>query len=504
MNMQKEFGDFQTPLDLAKESVDLIDDLFGRPDRVIEPTSGLGSFLEAASKKWGSSCIYEGYEINREYVVQSNERLSSLGVRIQIQNFFDASWQDILTATPDKRVLVIGNPPWVTNAALGVLGGHNLPDKTNFQRLRGFDAKTGKANFDIAEWILIRLIEALPTTAAIGMLCKTMTARKVLKHFWKTDRGLLSSSIFLLDARSHFNVSVDACLFFALGKRTKERTAVVYSSLSRSNKSFEFGLINGQLVSDIDCYRNYKDIDGSSPYTWRSGIKHDAANVMELTPCDGHYRNGLGEDCYLEPDYLYPLLKSSDLANERTIPRKVVLVTQRKMGDSTDSIQITAPKTWDYLSRHTDLLDARKSSIYSNRPRYSIFGVGHYSFATWKVAISGLYKSLRFVVVPPQNNRPVMLDDTCYFISCSSESEAKPLCSLFNSEPCQKFLKSLIFPDSKRPVTTEILQRISLTAIAQRLGSMDVLSQYICDREVTNEGGRQLCLVMEGKNEYGR
>jgi len=38
----------------------------------------------------------------------------------------------------------------------------NLPKKSNFQGLRGLDARTGKSNFDIAEWMLIRLIEALP------------------------------------------------------------------------------------------------------------------------------------------------------------------------------------------------------------------------------------------------------------------------------------------------------------------------------------------------------
>jgi len=479
MNRQKEFGDFQTPIDLAMRCVDLIDDLFGRPDRVIEPTSGLGSFLEAASKKWGTSCVYEGYEIKRDYVEKVNERLSSIGVRALEQDFFAADWQNILAATGDTKVLVIGNPPWVTNAALGILGSRNLPNKTNFQRMRGIDAKTGKANFDIAEWMLIRLIEALPPIGAIAMICKTMTARKVLTHFWKTDGGLLSASLFLLDAKEFFNVSVDACLFFAQGKRIKDKTAVVCSSLSRSDKSFEFGLVNGQLVSDVDRYKEYGDRDGDSPYIWRSGIKHDAANVMELTPYNGHYRNGLGEEIDLEPDYLYPLLKSSDLANGRTISKKVVIVTQKRMGDSTASIQKTAPKTWDYLSKHTEWLDARKSSIYRNRPRYSIFGVGHYSFAPWKVAISGLYKSFRFVIVPPQNGRPVMLDDTCYFVSCSSESEAELVCMLLNSDPCQEFLKSLVFSDSKRPITTDILRRISLTAIARRLGHMEALSQHI-------------------------
>ena len=87
------------------------------------------------------------------------------------------------TRPAKTRILVIGNPPWVTNSDLGQLGSNNLPTKTNFQGLRGFDARTGKSNFDISEWILVRLIEALPPDGAIAMLCKTMTARKVLRSF---------------------------------------------------------------------------------------------------------------------------------------------------------------------------------------------------------------------------------------------------------------------------------------------------------------------------------
>ena len=45
MNRQKEFGDFQTPLPLAKEIVSLVASLVGKPDLVIEPNAGLGAIL---------------------------------------------------------------------------------------------------------------------------------------------------------------------------------------------------------------------------------------------------------------------------------------------------------------------------------------------------------------------------------------------------------------------------------------------------------------------------
>ena len=62
-----------------------------------------------------------------------------------------------------------------------MIGGTNLPDKTNFLSHNGLDAITGKSNFDVSEWMLIRVIEWLRGhNGYIAMLCKTSVARKIL------------------------------------------------------------------------------------------------------------------------------------------------------------------------------------------------------------------------------------------------------------------------------------------------------------------------------------
>lgn len=503
MSKQKEFGDFQTPNALAAQVVALIAKMYGSPDRVVEPTAGLGAFLSASHGKWCNACIYEGYEINPDYVHSTSRRFSDLGIRLYQQDFFSADWYQILRKENSPRVLVLGNPPWVTNSEQGILGSTNLPKKANFQRLRGFDAKTGKSNFDIAEWMLIRLIETLPESGAIAMLCKTMTARKVLRHFWKTEGGLESSKLFRIDAKANFDVAVDACLFFASGKRTEDRMATIYSMLNLASRVTEFGWIDGNLVSDVEAYTKFRELDGGSPYTWRSGIKHDASKVMEFSRCNGRFINGLDETVELEEEFVYPLLKSSDLGNRRATPRKVVLVTQRHTGDDTSSVKDVAPKTWKYLEDHSESLNSRKSSIYQNRPQFSMFGIGKYSFALWKVAISGLYKSFTFVVVSPQNGRPVMVDDTCYSIPCKSEKEARLLCDLLNSEPAQSFLWSLVFEDSKRPITVDVLRRLSMVNVAKIVGRLDELTECMLSESDSLDGRKeQLSLVIEEETKY--
>ena len=83
---------------------------------------------------------------------------------------------------------------------------------------------------------------------------------------------------------------------------------------------------------------------GKSGTKWRSGVKHDCTKIMELKPTDeqGVYANGHGEHVELEPAYLYPMLKSSDLAHDRD-PTRYMLVPQKEVGEDTTRIKISAP-----------------------------------------------------------------------------------------------------------------------------------------------------------------
>jgi hypothetical protein len=49
---------------------------------------------------------------------------------------FSASYEDIKVA-PTASVLVIGNPPWVTNSEQGTLGGGNTGRKYKFENSAG-------------------------------------------------------------------------------------------------------------------------------------------------------------------------------------------------------------------------------------------------------------------------------------------------------------------------------------------------------------------------------
>jgi hypothetical protein len=196
---------------------------------------------------------------------------------------------------------------------------------------------------------------------------------------------------------------------------------------------------------------------------------------MELEQIeDGLFQDWMHQKYALEKEYLYPLLKSSDIGNSKiNAHRKFVLVTQKFVGEDTNSIKDRAPNTWQYLLDHNHLLQKRKSSIYKNKPPYSIFGVGDYSFKKWKIAVSGLYKKLNFCLISPIDGRPVMLDDTVNFLSFETEEEARFILDLIISQPSLQILDSMIFWDEKRPITINILKRLSLKAVAEELGFLE-------------------------------
>jgi hypothetical protein len=478
-----EFGDFQTPAQLSRQICTLVQSLGIRPQSVIEPTCGKGSFVIACLEAFDSIKQIIGIDINKEYLSELNDKLLSrtdVTVTLYDMDIFAARWDSLFSGLTEP-LLIIGNPPWVTNSALGAMDGTNLPIKKNFEEYSGLDAITGKANFDISQWIITHFCEWIQNRdALLAMLCKTSVARRVLRHVWRNNLQLSEICMYLIDAKRHFGASVKACLLLCKsGARQNPRRCLVYEGLSNPKQIGAVGMDNSELVADLETYAKWAFLDGVERYKWRSGVKHDCAEVMEFIQEGRKFRNGLGELCDLEGDLLYPFYKSSDIAkNNVTEPKRWVLITQKKVEEDTILIRERAPKTWDYLLQHSSKLDRRKSSIYKGRSRFSLFGIGDYAFYPWKVCISGLYQKVQFSVVGPHANKPPMVDDTCYYISCNNKKEALLLADILNSDAAKKFLQSLIFWDSKRPITIDILHRLDLFALAHYLGKSDLLEQY--------------------------
>ncbi|MFN8485340.1 MAG: SAM-dependent DNA methyltransferase [Anaerolineae bacterium] len=483
----REFGDFQTPADLAHAVTKLLRELGIRADVILEPTCGYGSFLAAAAATFPEAQCLVGFDINHAYVSEASRRLQYApgAERIVVSHgdFYKIDWKSVWSAlgAEDSRKLVLGNPPWVTNSELGLLQSENVPQKSNFQGHTGMEAITGKSNFDISEWMLLRYLDWLKGyRGTIAVLCKTAVARRILVRIWREKYPICSARLFSIDARKYFNVSVDASLFvLETGPNCNLSECDVFEGLGYDNPARKIGYYEDFLIADVARYQHWRHLHSiETGYVWRSGIKHDCSNVMELFRTVDGLWNRLGEKVDIEDVLLFPLLKGSDIGNGTTLTQGFMLVTQRSIGEDTREIQIVAPKTWKYLQNHAALFDQRASSIYRNRPPFSIFGVGKYSFTPWKVAIPGFYKRFEFIKVGPMRGRPAVFDDTVYFLPCNSEAEADFLCSLLNSTPAQEFYQSMVFWSDKRPITIQLLKRLNLRELARELGLENLYSTY--------------------------
>ena len=456
-----QFGDFQTPLELAESCISKL--AIPEESRILEPTCGRGSFLQAAKNLY-PEVERKGIEICEEYAEQASEFGDVVTADVFTFEFRRLPWKN------GGRIYVIGNPPWVTASDLKRMGSTNIPTKSNFKGVRGFDAILGGSNFDICEFIILQMIYAFnnePMT--LGMLCKTQVVRNVIEYAAKHNFPIENARIYRIDAKKWFNAAADACFFVMDSDPSTvgDYRCLEYESLDATEPLKTFGYVSGRLVSDTEAYEANKDIDGTSPVQWRSGIKHDASKVYELKEVDGEILSSEGDVFESSDEAIYPLMKSSDLAKGRRDCGKWVIVPQRKLGADTEVLKETSPKVWEYLNKHAETLSGRQSSIYAGKPRFSIFGIGDYTFAPYKVAISGLYKEPSFQLIGTESGKPIMFDDTCYMLSFETPETAAVVWAILEGQECRNLINSLYFRDAKRPITKKLLQRIDFSKVKE-------------------------------------
>ncbi|MEI6434235.1 MAG: hypothetical protein WCP32_05270 [Bacteroidota bacterium] len=484
-----EYGDFQTNEVLANKATLHLSFKNISPAIIVEPTCGKGAFILASLRNFQRIKKIFGVEIYKPYVWETkfnivnffleNPDRAKPEISITHCNVFDFDFKQIAKQYSSENILIIGNPPWVTNSKLGSLNSSNLPPKTNFKKHSGLDAMTGKGNFDIAESITLTMIETFQKMSGnLLFLVKNSVIKNIVYDQTQNKYKIAFLEKQSIDSKKEFNVSVEASLFYCELNSVPEFDCEEFNFYDNKKSYRQFGWVNNKFVSKIDSYIHTKEFDGQCPFVWRQGLKHDCSTVMELDKVNGHYINGLQEEVQLEENLVYGILKSSDLKNTVTTQiRKFTIVTQKKVGQETKYIKSDYPQTYKYLLDHLPDFDARKSTIYNNKPLFSIFGIGDYSFKPFKVAISGLYKTFHFTLILPQDNKPVMLDDTCYFIGFEKIEFAVYSLLLLNSDSAMKFLRSVTFSDAKRTFTKDILMRIDLLELAKSISKQGLKTE---------------------------
>ena len=142
---------------------------------------------------------------------------------------------------------------------------------------------------------------------------------------------------------------------------------------------------------------------------------------------------------HLEKDLLYPLLRGRDVSRWKAAPSAHLLFVQdaaKRRGIAESELSSKFPLTHAWLLQQKGTLLKRASQSVRNLMQkhafYSMFGVGEYSLAPWKVAWAEVANEVNAGVVGLTDGKPTLADHTLVEIVVSSEQEAHYVAGVLN------------------------------------------------------------------------
>lgn len=154
----------------------------------------------------------------------------------------------------------------------------------------------------------------------------------------------------------------------------------------------------------------------------------------------------------IEPDFVFPLLRGRDVERWRATPSCRIIVPQSPdnpaRGFPEPAMQVKCPKTYAYFRQFEEQL--RKRSGFkqffdvATAPFYSIYNVGPYTFAEYKVCWREVASQVAAAVSAPLDSRVTVPDHTLITVACSSPEEAHYFCALINSVPANFIVRGYV------------------------------------------------------------
>ncbi len=225
---------------------------------------------------------------------------------------------------------------------------------------------------------------------------------------------------------------------------------------------------------------------GRSPYRGRKGVtpNANAAYWLELlgsspdgslfvrNNATGHRSKVEPIQATIEPRYVFPLLRGRDVERWSARPSLHILVPHSEASQGRvvpeEALEREHAATLRYLRHFRTTLQERASTIdrqmMAHGPFYSMYGVGLYTFAPWKVVWREIAAGFTAAVAGPVDDpwlggKTVIPDHKLIMVPCDTETEAHYLCALLNSSlvRCLVASYSLI-----TQIGTHLLQHVAI------------------------------------------
>lgn len=177
---------------------------------------------------------------------------------------------------------------------------------------------------------------------------------------------------------------------------------------------------------------------------------------IKTQPASGKKDIGKEKTAWVEPEWLYPLIKGAsdfepcylkpNLALHAIVPN-----TGIRKADFKDADDAVLPKTKAYFKSFNSVLKER--STWKSRmqpmeaPNYTIYNVGDFTFKPWKVIWAEMPGKFCAAVagskdVPLMGMRPYVPDHKIFFVAFDDENAAHYLCGLLNSTTVSQYVEA--------------------------------------------------------------
>jgi hypothetical protein len=182
-------------------------------------------------------------------------------------------------------------------------------------------------------------------------------------------------------------------------------------------------------------------------------IRSDGMLVIENLPELGKRDIKKVDNAILEPDLVYPAVRGKDISRWQASPGIYVLIVQdpnTREGYPESRMKTQWPETYGYLLKFKgDLLQRGSRAVRELAEKtvfYSMYGIGTYTFAPYKVVWKRMANDLVAAVVStfatPFGNKIGIGTDTTSLIPFEDADEAHYVCALINTSLIGAFIRS--------------------------------------------------------------
>ncbi len=536
-------GEYYTPDWLAERTLHQSGFKADQDHTLLDPACGSGTFLMAALSAGASPEQVQGIDLNPLAVLAARANLIIAHPSTTDEAFEPAVyWADAIprrgtldlfgdpTSPPPVEPVthVVGNPPWVGWETLRPRLREALKpswEHYGLFTLSGSEARLGGGKKELS--MLFCYVCADHYLMDGGHLCFLMN-RGVLtttgagdgfrRFRFSTDAGRSSNTVYLQPlsvddyrAIQPFEGATTQTISLCLRRQTQPIDfPLPYRCHISSDPEADDAATQSLLARPLDddapgspwmvgtdqALQALQTIYGPSHYRAREGANTGGLNgcywVQELQHNGGETTiENLADvgkikvpktQCTIEPDLLYPLLRSRDLQRWSAHPQASIVLAQNpetRGGIDEERMQQNWPQTYAYLQRFEGTVEAPARGSLRGRalfkryfepedPFYSMYGVGPYTIAPWKVCWRRIDTELRAAVVgPDEKNRPVIPQETITFVAFDTPEEAHFFCALFNSAWPNALVRR--YSSGKGFASAHILEAIAIGAFDPNL-----------------------------------